>query len=151
VVHRLLEIVKPHQLFIGQKDYQQCLVIKRLVSLTGLDGSVSIKIIPTQRESDGLAMSSRNMRLDDKKREKAPAIYQALNEINEMITPGKPDALNVSAANTLSRKGFKVDYIEIADADDLSIVNEWDGKRKLVALAAAFLGEVRLIDNILLN
>ena len=151
VVHRLLEIVKPDQLYIGQKDYQQCLVIKRLIGLTGLSESVNVKVVPTQREKDGLAMSSRNMRLSAEERKKAPAIYQALNEIKKQLKPGTLDPVKELAVNTLNAKGFKVDYIEMADSADLTLVNEWDGKKKLVALAAAFLGDVRLIDNVLLN
>jgi pantoate--beta-alanine ligase len=78
VVHRLLEIVMPDILYLGQKDYQQCLVIKKLIADAGLDSSIVLSIVPTQRENDGLAMSSRNMRLDSDNRKKAPAIYQSL-------------------------------------------------------------------------
>lgn len=151
VVHRLLEIIMPDVLYLGQKDYQQCLVIKKLIAEKGLDRSIALGIIPTQRESDGLAMSSRNMRLDSDNRKKAPAIYQTLSYIKEHLEPGDLYDIKRTAAEFLTRKGFRVDYTEIADANDLTPVRYWDGQQKIVALAAAFLGEVRLIDNILLN
>lgn len=151
VVHRLLEIIMPDVLYLGQKDYQQCLVIKKLIAEKGLDRSIALGIIPTQRESDGLAMSSRNMRLDSDSRQKAPAIYQALSYIKENLEPGDLDDIKRTAADFLTRKGFRVDYTEIADANDLTPVRYWDGQQKIVALAAAFLGEIRLIDNILLH
>lgn len=151
VVQRLLEIVKPDNLYIGQKDYQQCMVIKRLIELMGLKDQIYLNISPTLREADGLAMSSRNMRLNEVERKKAIAIFQMLSFIKENISKGKLDNLKIQAASMLSQQGFKVDYAEIADAGSLQIVNDWDGKQKLVALAAAFLNQVRLIDNIILN
>lgn len=150
-VHRLLEIVQPDQLYIGQKDYQQCMVIKRLLEITGMSQSIQVNISPTLREPDGLAMSSRNMRLDAIARKKAPAIYESLSYIRENLKPGDLHELKESAFSFLTGKGFKVDYIEIADAGNLQQADYWDGKQKLVALAAAFLEDIRLIDNILLN
>ncbi len=151
VVQQLLEIVTPDNLYIGQKDYQQCMVITRLVELIGMKGSLHIHISPTLREPDGLAMSSRNLRLNEEERKKAPAIFETLSFIKQNIQPGPLDRLEMEAHAMLHDKGFKVDYIEIADAGTLELLNEWDGKRKLVALAAAFLNQVRLIDNMLLN
>ncbi len=81
----------------------------------------------------------------------ATAIYQALSMLKEQLQKGDITIVKAQALSDLNKKGFKVDYIEIADAENLYIVNEWDGKQKLVALAAAFMNEVRLIDNILLN
>ncbi len=151
VMHRLLEIVQPNNLYLGQKDYQQCMVIKRLIELIGQQNKVNIIICPTLREPDGLAMSSRNMRLNESERKKATAIYQSLNFIKKNIATGKLNYFKKQATSMLSENGFKIDYVEIADADLLEILNEWDGKRKLVALIAAFINEVRLIDNMLLN
>lgn len=151
VMDRLLNIVKPDILFIGQKDYQQCMVITRLIELIGLNKLITINIAPTQREDDGLAMSSRNTRLDTESRKKAPAIYKTLTSIKNHLKPGDLIDLKRSAVTSLSAQGFKVDYIEIADANNLTIIDHWDGKQKIVALAAAFLGDVRLIDNILLS
>lgn len=151
VVHRLLDNVHPDHLYLGQKDYQQCMVIRQLLDLTGFATSTTIHISPTLREKDGLAMSSRNMRLNAAARQKAPAIYQSLCMIREKIRPGELQSLKREATAMLAEKGFKTDYIEIADATTLQPVDQWDGKQKLVALAAAFLDEVRLIDNLLLN
>jgi len=151
VVERLLKIITPNDLYIGQKDYQQCLVIKKLIELIGMQNVIKVNISPTLREPGGLAMSSRNMRLSSAEREKANSIYQSLRFIKENIQPGKLADLKKQAAQLLIQKQFKVDYVEIADAATLQIINEWDGKQKLVALAAAFLNGVRLIDNILLS
>jgi pantoate--beta-alanine ligase len=149
VVHRLLSIVQPHNLYLGQKDYQQCMVIKKLVELTHLN--MNVKVCATLREKDGLAMSSRNMRLNEQERKIAVTIAETLLFIKKEIKPGDIQDLKQRAIKYLSSANFKVDYIEIASADDLTILENWDGKQKLVALAAAYLNEVRLIDNMLLN
>ena len=151
VVHRLLEIVQPDNLYLGQKDYQQCMVIARLVELMGKKGAIHIKICPTLREADGLAMSSRNMRFSPAERRKAVLIFQSLSFIKNNLVSGETETIKNKAIAMLTREGFRVDYIEIADAKTLEPVSNWDGKKKLVALAAAFLNEVRLIDNLLLN
>ena len=148
VVEKLLTIVHPDKLFLGQKDYQQCLVIKKLSVL--MEADMEIVICTTLREADGLAMSSRNLRLTDADRKKAPLIYETLQFIQQNIRPGYLNDLKERAANYLTAEGFKVDYIEIADASTLALMETWDGKTPLVALAAAFIGEVRLIDNLLL-
>lgn len=151
VVHRLLKIVQPDNLYLGQKDYQQCMVIFRLVELMGINDKIHINICPTLRETDGLAMSSRNMRLSEAERGKAVLIFQSLSYIKDNLVAGETDTIKNKAIAMLSDEGFRVDYIEIADAKTLETVSNWDGKKKLVALAAAFLNEVRLIDNLLLN
>jgi pantoate--beta-alanine ligase len=151
IVHRLLTIVHPDNLYIGQKDYQQCMVIKKLIGLIGMKDLINLNISPTLREPGGLAMSSRNMRLDEQEKIKATAIYKTLDTIKQQIKPGELASLKRQAITDLAGKGFRVDYVEIADAGDLKIADEWDGKQKLVALAAAWLNEVRLIDNVLLN
>lgn len=148
VVHRLLDIVKPGMLFLGQKDFQQCMVIKKLIELTGMHTTVTV--CPTLRETDGLAMSSRNMRLNAAERAKAVLISQTLGFIKQEIKPGYLGDLEQRAVNYLAAEGFKVDYVEIARADTLELPEFWDGSEPLVALAAAYLNEVRLIDNMLL-
>jgi pantoate--beta-alanine ligase len=150
VVHRLLEIVIPGHLYLGQKDYQQCMVLARLVELTGLNNKTEIVICPTLREADGLAMSSRNMRLNEAERKSAVTIYQCLNMIKENAEKHTPAELIKKAHSMLEKAGFKIDYVEIADAGNLSPVNNWDGKQKLVALIAAKMNEVRLIDNMVI-
>lgn len=151
VVHRLLEIVLPDNLYLGQKDYQQCMVIKRLIELIGLNDKIKINICPTLREEDGLAMSSRNTRLLPDDRKKAATISAALHYIRENLKPGDTKKIKGEANEMLHQKEFKVDYIELADADTLALVENWNGKQKIVALAAAFLSNVRLIDNMVIN
>jgi pantoate--beta-alanine ligase len=151
VMERLLKIALPDNLYLGQKDYQQCMVIKRLIELTGLSGRIKTNICPTIREPDGLAMSSRNMRLNKTERETATEISKTLFYIREKIKPGPIIDLKQTAFKMLESKGFKVDYMEIADAVNLEMVNDWNGKQKIVALAAAYLNEIRLIDNVILN
>lgn len=151
VIERLLTIIKPHQLYLGRKDYQQCMVIKKLTELIGLDKIVKVRICPTLREKDGLAMSSRNMRLNDEERKTATVIYKALQNIKETIRKGNTQTVTNNAKKLLSENGFNPDYVEIADAANLQLINDWDGERKIVALIAAFLNGVRLIDNMELN
>ena len=145
VMDRLLNIVKPDRLVLGQKDYQQCMVISKLVSLTG--SSIEILIGNTLRETDGLAMSSRNLRLSDEARAKAPLIYETLVWVKQQLKPGDLKSIKKQAANNLNAGGFKTDYVEIANAKTLQIVDEWDGQSALVILIAAFIDEIRLIDN----
>jgi pantoate--beta-alanine ligase len=151
VVERLLNLVRPDDLFIGQKDYQQCLVIRRLLELTGLGQNIRLHISPTLREQDGLAMSSRNMRLRPEARKKAPEIYRTLCFIRDHINNKDFASLKEEATRRLTGKQFTVDYVEIADAATLLPADRGDGQQKLVALVAAFLDEVRLIDNMLLS
>ena len=149
VVHRLLTIVPADRLYLGQKDFQQCMVIRKMIELENLP--VETVICPTLRETDGLAMSSRNMRLGKTAREKAVEISRTLLHIKSSLKAGDLSELKTAAVEQLNRTGFKTDYVEIADADTLELIGRGDGKRKLVALCAAFLGEVRLIDNMLLQ
>ena len=151
VVQRLLEIVKPDNLYLGQKDYQQCMVIKKLIELMGLGNKIKVNICPTLREADGLAMSSRNMRLNNDERKTAATIFRSLSWIKDNIEQGNLTALKSQAVKMLEEAGFRVDYVEIANATNLSLVNNWDCKQKLVTLVAAFINEVRLIDNMLLR
>ncbi len=151
VVHRLLDIIKPDLLYLGQKDYQQCMVIQKLLTLINTDEQTKVVTAPTLREKDGLAMSSRNMRLSPDEREKAAAIYQALSYIKANLVPGSTVSVIKTVKENLIRQGFKPDYVSIADAGDLSLQDVWDGEKKVIALIAAYLNEVRLIDNMLIN
>ena len=149
VMSRLLRTVDANKLFMGQKDYQQCMVVKRLLTL--INQRTELITCATLRENDGLAMSSRNMRLTAEQRKKAPLIFAVLSQIRNDLVPGNVNHLKQEAITSLKNGGFKPEYVEIADADTLSPCDEWDGREKLVALTAAFLGDVRLIDNVLLN
>jgi pantoate--beta-alanine ligase len=148
-VDRLLEIVQPNNFYLGQKDYQQCMVIKKLIEITDRQNTFKLNIVPTVREADGLAMSSRNLRLHDEHRKLATSIFNELNFIKQNIHKHALDELKKNATSHLAQKGFKVDYVEISNADDLSTATNTTGK--LVALAAATIGNIRLIDNIVLN
>jgi pantoate--beta-alanine ligase len=148
VVERLLHIVTPHQLYLGQKDYQQCAVIEKLIELKQLP--VKLHIVPTMREADGLAMSSRNRRLTEPQRNLAGLLYQCLVSIQAKQGIQGFHIVKKECLDILTQKGFKPDYIELADAVTLEILNDYDSDRKMVALIAAFIGDVRLIDNLVL-
>ncbi len=149
VVDLLLEIVQPHQLYLGQKDFQQCMVIKKLLQITNREDKIELAIATTIREEDGLAMSSRNLRLTEEQRKLAPFIFKELSFIKKHIHVRSIAQLKKEAEDHLAQKGFKVDYVEIAKADDLSAAKDNSGK--LVALVAASAGDIRLIDNLVLN
>lgn len=151
VMDRLLSIVQPHHLFMGLKDYQQCMVVRRLIELKHRQEKIYFHGCPTLREPDGLAMSSRNMRLTVEQRKKAVAIYEALTMLKENLIPGTLYELKELAVTHLQKNGFKIDYVEITDAETLERKEEWNGTQKLTALIAAFMGDVRLIDNMMLN
>lgn len=150
VVDRLLTIVMPDNIFLGQKDFQQCMVITKLIELIGLKGKIKITICSTLREMDGLAMSSRNMRLDENERRRAPAIFQALSFIKKKVDKISPTLIKKQAVDMLEEAGFKVDYVEIADSVTLKTIEEWTDSKKTIALIAAYDNEIRLIDNMLL-
>ena len=149
VVNRLLEIILPDKLYLGQKDFQQCMVLKKMAET--IYPKLQIIICPTQREADGLAMSSRNMRLTASEKTQAVTISKALEYIKNNIAEGDVGNLKKSTIEYLSTQGFKVDYVEIADANTLTLLKYWDGKELIVVLIAAFLNEVRLIDNMIIN
>lgn len=152
VVHHLLSIVQPNGLYMGQKDYQQCMVINRLLDITALKEKIQLKVGATLRETDGLAMSSRNMRLSPEARKQATAIYKALKEIPEHIKTKSISEAEQEAARFLLQNGFdKVDYITVADGVTLEPVAKPTPGQQLVVLAAAFIDNVRLIDNLLFD
>jgi pantoate--beta-alanine ligase len=149
VMARLLQVVLPDHLFMGQKDFQQCLVVRELIRQLQL--RIQFHMVPTLREPDGLAMSSRNSRLDAVQRQNAAAISKALRHIREGFAAGNPRPLLTEAQAILVAAAFRTEYIAVARARDLSPLDSWDGKEKAIALVAAFQGDVRLIDNMLLN
>lgn len=150
VMQRLLELVMPDKLFMGRKDYQQCMVIARLIAQN--NWPIELCMIDTVREPSGLAMSSRNMRLSATGKEQATAIHHALQYLRNELKPGPLEPLLRSGREMIEHAGFeKTDYLAIADAQTLEPVTSWDGRQKLVALAAAFLQGVRLIDNMTLS
>ena len=149
VVERLLEIVQPHRIYFGQKDYQQCMIVNRLLQLLHKQEECELVIEPTMREENGLAMSSRNLRLSDEDRERSVAIFHSLQYIKDNLGLEPIKTLQNKASSMLKEKGFDVDYAAIADATTLEPpTNKSD---KLVGLVAATISNVRLIDNMLLN
>lgn len=149
VVARLLDIVKPDKLYMGQKDYQQCMVVKNLLPQIG--SAAEMVMNPTVREQDGLAMSSRNRRLTEPQRALAGVIYQCLVSIQAKWQGGDFKIVQKECEDLLTDKGFKPEYIALADADTLQLMDNYDGSRKMVALIAAWLGDIRLIDNMVIN
>lgn len=150
VVDRLLDIVRPDDLFLGQKDYQQVMVLRRMIELK--KHPVQIVTVDTSREETGLARSSRNLRLSEKQKDQATALYMALLFIKENIRSMVMDELKQHASEMLTDAGFqKIDYVAVCNAATLEAVEHFDEETPLVALIAAFMGEVRLIDNMLLN
>jgi pantoate--beta-alanine ligase len=149
VVERLLKIVQPHTLYLGQKDYQQCMVIQKLVEQVSLP--VEIVKVATLREDSGLAMSSRNTRLNDQEKILASHIFKALQSIKEQYHLLAPPILQDETAKYLLANGFtKVDYVAIANASTLQPITD-NKEKNAVALIAAFINNVRLIDNMLLS
>ena len=150
-VEKLLEIVVPDNLYLGQKDFQQCMIIKRLIQLMGKDTQIHTNICPILREEDGLAMSSRNMRLSGEQRARAVALFETLTFLKQNLNKGSLSDVKKEATALLQKKNFKPDYVEIADAKTLKPINEWDSRINIVGLVAAYIDDVRLIDNMMLG
>jgi len=149
VVSKLFDIVKPHRAYFGQKDFQQLAVIKKMVSMLGLD--IQIVVHPTVREADGLAMSSRNMLLDPDQRKSAPLIAKTLHAACSKKNKMSVQQMIDWVVEEINRdKQLNVEYFEIANADTLQSVHGWNECERLVACIAVQVGKVRLIDNILL-
>lgn len=149
VVSRLFNIVRPHRAYFGQKDLQQVSVIKRLI--TDLAFDLTLVVCPTVRETDGLAMSSRNRRLSEEDRNTAPYIYQILSAAKEELLRGR-DIWEVTAAakgRFAAIQPFTLDYLEVVDIKSLQPIQELGPEGSNAICVAAFLGPVRLIDNLI--
>ena len=147
VVKKLFEIIDPNDAYFGKKDYQQLLIIRQLVSAFNMP--VKIHGCPIIREPDGLAMSSRNLRLTIGERQMASHIYQTLCRAKEKTghLPVK-DLKQWAIKKINSNPQFRVEYFEIVDKNDLHFIETWKEKGNALAVTAVFLGDVRLIDNI---
>jgi pantoate--beta-alanine ligase len=147
VVMKLFGIVQPDRAYFGEKDAQQLATIRRMV----LDLSVPVTIVgvPTVREADGLARSSRNQRLSEEERRIAPILYQALQLAGGRISAGHRDPREIreEALAALKRPEIRVEYLEIVDPDEMRPVDRIDGP--VLIAAAIWLGSIRLIDNLL--
>lgn len=146
IVTKLFNIVQPDFAFFGEKDFQQLSIIRRMTR----DLNIPVKIfgIETQRELDGLALSSRNLFLTQEERLVAPKLYQSLCDARDAILSKKQTMRTIEKqqSHTLNQLGFRVDYFSICRSDDLVLAEESD--HELVILVAAKLGKPRLIDNI---
>ena len=143
VVTKLLNVVTPDVAYFGQKDAQQVAVLRRLVR--DLDLPVELAVLPTVREPDGLAMSSRNSRLAPDERQRAVALSRALRAAEAAVATGQRDAAAIAAAARAEMNGVAPEYLALVDPDSFQPVQTVDG-RVLVAVAAR-IGVTRLIDN----
>lgn len=146
VVLKLFHMTRPHRAYFGQKDLQQCAVIRRMVE--DLDVPVDLQIVPTTREPDGLAMSSRNVYLSREERAVAPILYETLTRSAKRLTELSAEAETVlqSARSQLATSGFQLDYLAWIDRETFQEVRRPQGPTSLIV--AARLGNTRLIDNV---
>lgn len=149
VVHRLLDIVQPDALYMGQKDFQQFTIIKAM--LRAMQSPIRLVCVPIVREADGLAMSSRNVRLSPEGRTRAAQISQTLFEAQENAKT-MPLAEVLRIANERYKSyAFEVDYLEVVNADTLERVTSFDDAPSIVACVVVKIDGVRLLDNALLK
>ncbi len=151
IVRKLFTIIRPDRAYFGEKDFQQLQIIRKMVDREG----IPVEIIPCEiyREPDGLAMSSRNRRLDPEKRAAATLMYKTLSESKEMLSRNHSfeDIRKMAEGKFKEDPNIELEYFEIADIESLQKANSFDPSRKYKAFIAAFAGPVRLIDNIDLN
>ncbi|MGD2166546.1 MAG: pantoate--beta-alanine ligase [Gammaproteobacteria bacterium] len=148
VVLRLLNMTNPDLLILGEKDYQQLVLMRWLVEDLRL--GIEVRGMPICRDADGLALSSRNFYLSESERAHAPYLYRALSDVAGAIRSGESEfgMLRAGAVSTLEAHGFKIDYVEVRDADTLQRLSDKVPSSELVVLGAAYLGKARLIDNV---
>jgi len=147
IVAKLFNIVKPHRAYFGQKDFQQCVVIRRMAA--GLNLDVEVVVLPTVREQDGLAMSSRNSYLGEEERRIASTIWRALSEGERLYRAGQRDAAAIQGAvrsELMRESGLSIDYIELVDPEGL--MPQAVIESRTVMLVAVRVGHTRLIDNL---
>lgn len=148
VVSKLFHLAQPHVAYFGQKDFQQVAIVRQLIADLSFD--LELVVYPTVREVDGLAMSSRNARLTPEARAVAPLIYQVLQQAAEQVRAGvAPAEVQQRALVALAEApAFTPEYFEVADAQTLQPIMSYEAGRPVVLCVAAFLGGVRLIDNV---
>lgn len=147
VVSKLFEIVQPHVAYFGEKDFQQLAIVKKMVQQLKLP--VKVMGVPTVREANGLAMSSRNQRLSDAERENASAIYRILRESTSLMSQKSPNQISSWVKEAINNvTGLRVEYFAIADAYSLQPISNWKEADEVIGCTAVYCGDVRLIDNI---
>jgi pantoate--beta-alanine ligase len=150
VVHRLLDIVKANKLYMGQKDFQQVSIVASMLQQTKL--KTELVMCAIMREEDGLAMSSRNVRLAPEHRAAAPLIHKTLKEASEMVGEFSPSEIQRMTVQKLrAEPSFRLEYFEIVDGRTLLPIQLFEDTDFAVALTALWVGEVRLIDNMILK
>ena len=149
VVTRLLNIVEPDSLYMGQKDFQQAAIVKNM--LQQQKRKTKLVVCPIIREPHGLAMSSRNVRLAPDDRKLAKVLHEALLETKQNLAKKDIASLKKLAKEKIESAGLKLDYFEIADASSLLSIESMDQSTEIVACVAAYLKDVRLIDNMILK
>lgn len=149
VVKRLLDIVQPDRLYMGQKDFQQFSIIAFMIKELQLP--VELRVCPTIREEDGLAMSSRNLRLKPIHRKKASILFNTLNYAKGKLGKIKIKTIEKNAMSQLNIRGFKPEYFNIVDGFTTQTVVDPDKHKVIVACTAVWAGKVRLIDNMILK
>jgi pantoate--beta-alanine ligase len=147
VVSKLFNIIQPDRAYFGQKDWQQFAVIRKLVDELNFD--LTLTSVPTSREPDGLAMSSRNLRLDAEQRQTATVFYQALLAAKDALRQGKTvsEARAVVQEKFDGRTGVSLEYFELADSKNLNTLENVKASEQPIMCIAGFVGEIRLIDN----
>lgn len=149
IVSKLLEITLPHKAYFGEKDYQQLQIVKKLASILNLDSE--IVGCPIARNKSGLALSSRNKRLTKDQLHEASFIYSQLNLIKRLKKEHSPDeVMQIISNNFSSNPAFDLEYITIADENTLKTIRNWNSGNNVRAFVAAFMGDIRLIDNMAL-
>ena len=149
VVHRFLDIIKPNHLFMGQKDYQQFAIIQYMIQVLALP--IHLVRVPIVREADGLAMSSRNIRLSPEGRQKATLISQTLFQAKEDAATLSLKAMKEKAINSLIQQGMEIDYFEVIDGEQLHTISTFDQANVVTACTTVRVDGVRLLDNIILK
>ncbi len=150
IIAKLFNIINPDKAYFGQKDLQQSLIIKKMVS--DFFFPISVVVVPTVREKDGLAMSSRNTRLTAKQRAIAGNLYQTLLCVKTALQAEKTpeEAKNIGRNFLNANSDFQLEYIEIVDTKTLSPINRYHCDKRAAICIAAHLGKARLIDNIII-
>ena len=147
VVYALFDLVNPHKAYFGSKDYQQVLIIKKLVGVLGL--KVEVIECSTQRDPNGLAMSSRNLLLSPTEKMEAAIIFKTLKYCQENVSAYTPQKLQSIAKTFFNKGSLRLEYLEIVSAEGLKPIDDW--QQKSVCCIAAYCGKIRLIDNLVLN
>jgi pantoate--beta-alanine ligase len=151
VVSKLFNIVQPDRAYFGQKDWQQFAIIRKLIEELNFD--ITLHSVATLRESDGLALSSRNLRLDSEQRRKANVFYEALLQAKTDLKAGEPlTRVKAKVRDVIEKPAdVKLEYFELADSKNLNLLENVEQSGKPIMCIAGYVGDIRLIDNMFLD